>query len=376
MKFATFCGQLQSPIFLNGQIISHAIQVSNKERDDHYIGLSMDTARSPDGGLIVMSPLTESELEPKEAFSSKHSSYSDTDVEKVKDMTLFDPSILRGNLKQQTLSLLDWHEQSNGGRETLRTIMAHKHSTLVTILVTDGSVRVCEHQPSPYTRPIRPQAEQWAIGEINNWLNSIKGDTVLHAKYCPEDGKMYLLDAPCLGGIWLTSIPRLNRIELISELMPEDFSNLGTLMDIIPTSAADKLAEGWVHCDDELAGTSFSGDRRLLCFHLSPYVLHDFDFAWVDVARDIYCRVLSKHPLDDCALPIFQYNLGLHCYETQEDISMVTISSRLDLELDSVVRLKTYEPISLDSGEVFEFPFTPKIIKALDDSHPVSSYRT
>lgn len=375
MKFATFCGKLQGPIILNGQIITHALQVSNKEREDHYIGLSMDRARSPEGGLLVISPLTESELEPKETFTSERAPYSKAEVEGVKDMTLFDPSILRGSMKQETLSLLDWHEQSNGGRESLRTIKAHKHSTLVTILATDGSVRVCEHQPSPYTRPLRSPAEQRAIEEINTWLSYVEGDTVLHAMYCPEDGKMYLLDAPCLGGVWLTTIPRLNRIELISDLMPDDFSNLGTLMDIVPTSAADKLAKGWVYCDDELAGGAFSGDRRLLCFHLDPNVIHPFDFAWVEVARDIYCRVLSKLPMDDCALPMFQYNLGLHCYESQEDISMVTISSRLDLELDNVIHLETYEPISLDSGEAFEFPFTPKFVKALDDSHPVSSYR-
>lgn len=353
MNFATFSRN-------NLLNTAATIQFSDENREDGFMEISVTNGevevRFPDFDLEVAKSIFGPIMGhiPRENYSQEL-------VEIRKDSVLRSPEPFEGGLSVKELSLSDWHEQSNDGLHPLRALEVSKQASLVTILFQDGTPMISSRQASDCAATQLHWAEEAAIEEATEWMFNVPGDTVLHALFCPTHECLFVLDIQCLGGVWLTSLPRIKRLEHIAVLFNNvDSERISPIHDLAPIPSGTGLDARWGGGDDQMAKEAFIANNRLLCFSLTQD--SDFDFAWINPSEPLYCRVLTRSTVKEGPLPTYEYGLGLLCPKDDQEVLVANVQDVAKFDVDDLVRVDAYVSLALEPGEMKAFTSTPRII--------------
>lgn len=362
MKFAIYSRQ---------DVEKAVIHYVNEEGEDKVVNLYLEDNQLQSKDELQ---LDEKELSPifapinGESRIARELYTEDLVTARKEYVAIHSEDLFQASLPSSSLSFRDWHCLSAGGKGELCTLQVSKGSTLTPLLIRDGVVAM--YPIGSISRPASgDEAESAALEELSEWLEHIEGETVLHVLFCPIAERMYVFDVLCLSGMWLSALPRIKRIELLEALMPTfAFDYVGPIRQLASLTSEEPFDSDW-QANDELMGMNAFGRE---CFLLAFSLGYERPFYWVDPRVKLDCRVLSKQLIAPSALPEYRYGLGL-AESNGEDVLFQTVESFLDAELDGIIRLDAFIPLSIGEGQRIQLPMMPRVVETLDDGRDASS---
>lgn len=262
------------------------------------------------------------------------------------------------SLTAAQVSPAKWHESSSDGNETYRSLpVSFEDAFFAEIYVNEKGVQAkvdCLEGEGLQPDSMLPQE---ALKYLEECFAGIKGDVLLHALYNHAESRLYLIDLLMLNNISLQLVSRMDRIELIRQLFPQQrYSHqVATIYHFVETGSAIEIQTG--NDTNRLLEAKENG-KQLLSFCIEENTA----FWLIDPESALTARVLACDEQRDSGYtpPLTIYLLGL-LDENGEEVAVAKATDVSDFELDSLVTMYSVLELDVSSGDPIGFLTPPWI---------------